>query len=171
MLLDEYSSGGAQIVDEDINLRMNDFFDLAQKDMAKWQPIFRRAEVALDGTGAQALPDDVSRVLRITQGGRLARELEVIDGRLVYPAGDTAEVTLDYIAVPAAITPETEDDYVFEVSEEAAACLPFFVAAQHLAADLVVDYGKLYGMYQQMRAMLPRSTARPGGSRQTLYGR
>ncbi|MBO4914670.1 MAG: hypothetical protein J5449_05625, partial [Oscillospiraceae bacterium] len=56
MLLDEYSSGGAVEFDADIDVRMNDFFDAAQKDIAQWQPIVRRAEVTLDGTGQQELP-------------------------------------------------------------------------------------------------------------------
>jgi hypothetical protein len=173
MLLDEYSSGGAITVDEDIALKMNDFFDLAQKDMAQWQPITRRTEVELDGTGEQELPGDVSRVARITRDGHKAREIEIIDWILVYPVGETGTVVMDYIATPEAITPETQDEYEFEVSEEAAACLPFFVAAQQLIADLVIDYRKLYDLYLQMRSMVPRSTGGVGGGsfRQALYGR
>ncbi|MBE7002673.1 MAG: M1 family metallopeptidase [Ruminococcaceae bacterium] len=175
MLLDEYSSGGTITVDEDIDAKMNDFFDIAQKDIAQWQPIIRRTEVTLDGTGEQALPADVSRVLRITRDGRRARDVRVSDGKLRYPAGDTDTLTLDYAAVPETITPQTEDAHAFEVSEEAASCLPFFVAAQQLIADLVVDYAAFYNIYLQMRGMLPRGGGAfdggAGGVRQALYGR
>ena len=34
MLMDEYSSSGVLTVDEDLELRMADFFDLAQKNIA-----------------------------------------------------------------------------------------------------------------------------------------
>lgn len=169
MLLDEYSSGGEIELDEDIDLKMNDFFDIAQKDMAQWQPIIRRSSVTLDGTGEQALPEDVSRVLGIRKNGIRARDYEVIDGKLVYAAGDTSTLTLDYFALPETITPETPDEYVFEISEDAANCLPFFVAAQQLIPDLVIDYGAFYNMYQQMRAALPRSTGLGGGVRQALW--
>ena len=176
MLLDEYSSGGTVTVDEDIDARMNDFFDIAQKDIAQWQPIVRRDLVTLDGTGEQALSADVSRVLRMTRDGKRARDCAVVDGKLLYPAGDTGTLTLDYIAVPVTITPETEDEYAFEVSEEAANCLPFFVAAQQLIADLVVDYGAFYQLYLQMRGAIPRTGGwydggSGGGVRQALYGR
>ena len=174
MLLDEYSCSGELTVDEDINAKMNDFFDIAQKDISQWQIILRRCDVTLDGTGEQELPADVSRVLRITKNGRSARGCEAIDGKLVYPSGDTEVVTLDYCALPETITPETEDTYEFEVSAEAANCLPFFVAAQQLFSDLVLDYGAFYNTYLQMRSMLSRVGVATGTSltvRQALYGR
>ncbi|MBE6070211.1 MAG: hypothetical protein E7211_21345 [Clostridium lundense] len=171
MLLDEYSSGGVLTADRDIDARMNDFFDIAQRDMAQWQPILRRATVTLDGTGRQALPQDVAQVRSIRRDNGRARDCEIIDGALVYPAGDTSALTLDYVARPAAITPDTADTHVFEVSEEAAGCLPFFVAAQQLIPDLVVDYGAFYDLYLKLRNLLPRDTSAPstGGMRQALW--
>jgi len=173
MLLDEYSSGGEITVDEDIDNKMNDFFDIAQKDIAQWQPIMRRATVTLDGTGEQALPGDVSRVLKLTKNGSAMKGVAVVDGKLIYPVGDTSDITMDYVAVPTTITPSTEDSYQFEVSEEAANCLPFFVAAQQLIVDLVIDYGAFYNLYLQMRGTLTRSTGYTGSGsvRQALYGR
>lgn len=171
MLLDEYSSGGELTEDEDINLKMNDLFDIAQKDVAQWQGIVRRASVTLDGTGEEDLPADVGRVLRLTKDGKRAKGYEIIDGKILYHADDTSTLTLDYIAVPQTITPETEDTYEFEVSEDAANCLPFFVAAQQIIPDLVVDYGAFYQIYLQMRGMLPRDGgySGTGGVRQSLY--
>ena len=172
MLLDEYSSGGEITADEDLNARMNDIFDLAQRDVAAWQPIVRRVSVTLDGTGSLPLPEDVSRVIRVRKNGVRVSGCEVIDGKLISNVGDKSTLLLDYIAAPEKITPETADDYVFEVSEEAANCLPYFVAAQQLIADLVVDYGAFYNLYLQARALLSRSTLLSGGSvRQSLYGR
>ncbi len=169
MLLDEHSIDGAPVVNDDLNARMNDFFDMAQRDVSAWQPIVRRASVTLDGTGSMALPEDVQRAVRIRRGGKNAPDCEAVDGRLLFRRGDTSVVTLDYIAAARPITPETPDDYDFEVSDEAANCLPYFVAAQQLVADLVVDYGAFYNLYLQMRAVLPRASL-PGGARQTLYG-
>lgn len=169
MLLDEYSSGGEITVDEDVEAKMNDFFDIAQKDVAAWQPIVRRAEVTLDGTGCMALPEDALRVIRVRKGGVRTANYEVVDGRILSESGDASVLTLDYIAAPKTVAPETEDDYVFEVSEAAANCMPFFVAAQQLIADLIVDYGAFYNIYMQMRGLLSRSTLMGDGVRQTLY--
>lgn len=169
MLLDEYSSGGTLTVDADMEAKMNDFFDAAQRDIALWQPVVRRVSVTLDGSGSTALPQDVSRVLRVRRNGIRVSGYEVFDGKLISDAGDTSALALDYIAALRPITPETADDYEFEVSDEAANCLPFFVAAQQLTADLVVDYGAFYSLYLQMRGMLPRSTLCGSGVRQALY--
>lgn len=171
MLLDEYSALGEVRVDADIDAKMNDFFDMAQRDAAAWQPIVRRVALLLDGTGSMTLPRDVSRVIRVRKNGNAVTGYEVVDGALLSPEGDRSLLTLDYIASPEAISPQTPDDYEFEVSDEAANCLPFFVAAQQLVADLVVDYGAFYNLYLQMRALLPRSTMGSGGARQSLYRR
>ncbi len=171
MLLDEYSAGGEISVDADVNAKMNDFFDMAQRDAATWQPIVRRVVLLLDGTGSMDLPGDVSRVIRVRRNGVCVPGYEIVDGKLFAPEGDQSQLTLDYIASPEKITPDTADEYSFEVSDEAANCLPFFVAAQQLIADLVVDYGAFYNLYLQMRAMLPRSTVIAGGQRQSLYRR
>ena len=169
MLLDEYSSGGALTMNEDLSVRMNDFFDIAQKDVAAWQPIVRRRELALDGTGCTALPEGVKSVLRIRRDGVRTSCYEVLDGAVLSRPGDRSVLTLDYLAQPASITAETEDDYEFEVSEDAANCLPLFVAAQQLIADVTVDYGAFYNLYLQMRGALPRGAQSPGGVRQTFY--
>ena len=56
MLLDEYSSGGELTVDEDIEKKMADFFDTAQKDMASFKRIIRTQEITLTGgEGARVL--------------------------------------------------------------------------------------------------------------------
>ncbi|MBQ6914572.1 MAG: hypothetical protein IJQ65_02550 [Kiritimatiellae bacterium] len=170
MLLDAYSLDGVSIDDADLSARMNDLFDMAQRDVSAWQPIVRRLSLTLDGTGSMALPADVQRVLRVRRNGKNAADCEAVDGKLLFRRGDTSAVTLDYIAAAQAITPETPDDYVFEVGADAANCLPFFVAAQQLVADLVVDYGAFYNIYLQMRALLPRSALSGGAVRQTLYG-
>ena len=170
MLLDEYSTGGEVTADADVDARMNDFFDMAQRDAAAWQPIVRRVALLLDGTGSMALPEDVSRVIRMRKDGIRVSGYEVVDGRLLSGSGDTSTLTLDYIASPEKITPETADDHEFEVSEQAANCLPFFVAAQQLIADLVVDYGAFYNLYLQMRGLLPRTVDGSGGGvSQRLY--
>lgn len=172
-LLDEYSSGGVVTLDQDINLRMNKFFDIAQKDVAAWQPIIRRCDVELDGTGAQSLPADVCEVLKITRNGVRAPRYEIIGSKIIYNAGDESTITLDYTAIPASITDDTADTYELEVSDDAANCIPFFVAAQQLIPDLVVDYGAFYNIYLQMRGMLPRTkrNGNDGSVRQALYSR
>ena len=115
LLLEGYAGEGEIEVDADIALKMNDFFDIAQKDVALWQ----------------------------------------------------------HLPTPATITADTDGAYEFEVSEEAANCLPFFVAAQHLLSEPEIDYGAFYNLYLQMRALLPRDggDVKRGYVRQALFRR
>ena len=50
--------------------------------------------------------------------------------------------------VPETITKETSDDYEFELREDGCNCLPYYVAAQQLLPDLVMDYSSMLQMYQ-----------------------
>ena len=166
MLLDEYSSGGELTVDEDIGKKMADFFDTAQKDMASFKRIVRTQEITLTGD----LPADFAGTFRIWKGDRL-KQYPVIGGKLAAGPEETGTLLLEYFAVPGTIGPDTADTYTFEVSEDAAACLPFFVAAQQLMPDLVVDYSAFLNTYYAMRnaldVRLPDCGA--GGVRQVLF--
>ena len=74
-------------------------------------------------------------------------------------------------ALPASIGPDTADDHEFELSEAACQCLPYYVAAQQLLPDLVMDYGAMLGMFRQAVDMLGPDTAGESGRiAQTFYG-
>ena len=169
-LLDEYSAGGEITTDEDIALKMNRFFDIAQKDMANYKHIIRTQEIETEeGETEYALPGDCARIFRVWKKGVLKR-YPVIGGKLVTDGKGEGTLLLEYFAIPATIDNETPDEYEFELSEDAANCLPFFVAAQQLIVDLVVDYSALYGLYNAMRGALDVSLPSSGGGvRQTLY--
>ena len=173
-LLDEYSSGGELTEDDDIEKKMAAFFDIAQKEMAGYARIIREVTLELDGReGLVEMPEDFRQVFRIWREGRLSTRYAFRGDRLAVREGDTAVITVEYFASPQTIDDTTPDDYEFEVSEEAANCLPFFVAAQQLMADLVVDYSVFWNMYLTMRATLDVSlpSAGSGGVRQALYSR
>lgn len=175
-LLDEYSSGGAPNVDEDVNAKMNDFFDIAQKDVAQYKKIVRSVELTAEGGGEGVqmldLPADYASPFRTWQRGKRVNNFALIGGKLALPSAARGTFLVEYFAAPRTITEETADDYVFEVSEDAANCLPYFVAAQHLLPDLVIDYGAFYNIYLTMRAALDVSlpSSGRGAVRQALFG-
>jgi hypothetical protein len=167
-LLDEYSSGGTVTNDPDINAKMADFFDTAQKEMAGYKKIIRSKNyVFTEGEGDFTfydLPDDFGKTFRVWLNGKLTAGFPVIGGRLAVPQNVTGTAVFEYFAIPKTINSETKDSYEFEVSEDAANCLPFYVAAQHLMPDLVVDYSAFWEMYNNMRATLDTSLPSSGGS-------
>ena len=92
---------------------------------------------------------------------------------MIIPETDRAEIIVEYYAIPKTITDETPDDEEFEIEDDAAQCMPFFVAAQQLAVDLVVETGTLLNLYDRMVMNLPRGVVGDGGGgmRQTFFRR
>lgn len=170
MLLDEYSSGGQITIDIDINNKMNDFFDMAQKDMACYCPILKTAEIELTGLAEEPLPENFERYFRVWKDGKIHKKYPIID-RKMQTKGEMGTVTIEYLASPTTITQSTPDSYVFEVKEDAANALPFYVAAQQLITDLVVDYNALWQMYLAHKAQVNPNfeTGGMGTFRQALF--
>ena len=162
MLLDEYSSGGAVTKDADIEAKMADFFDMGQKQVAEIKKIRRIAAIErVKGQSLYPMPADLMKLIRVWRGDSPTKRYRFRGGMIEIPAGEMEKVEIEYFAIPATIGPDTPDDYEFELAEDAAKALPYFVASHQLISDLVMDYGALYGIYQSMLSTLDLSE--PGG--------
>lgn len=148
-LLDEYGAGvGAE---EELELRMADFFDIAQKRMAQIRRIPALWELERKtGVTDYDMPEDFLTLRQIYRGGRPYKGYEWRGGKLVVPENERERIVVEYCRMPATISEETPDDYVFEVSEEAALCMPFFVAGQCLISDLLQDGSAFMEIYERM---------------------
>ena len=164
MLLDEHSAGGEVEHDEDIEKKMTAFFDTAQKTLAQLRRIVREYVLPFEaGKTAYDMPPDFSAPYRVWADGRITRSLRWRAGKLLVPEGYAAEVTVEYFAVPETIPENAPDSYDFEIAAEACECMPYYVAAQQLLPDLVLDYGSMLQMYDRLTAQL--CTAPPGENR------
>lgn len=170
-LLDEYTSGGEQALDEDIAARLPDLFDVAQKRLAQKARIVREHTVEREpGVTEYELPGDLMKIYRVWRNGRPYKGYGIRGNRLQIPEEDRNEWTLEYFAVPATITKDTGEDEEFELCEEACQCMPFFVAGMVLSSDLVQDANIYLALYNQMVAEL--DTELPGSNiraRQSFY--
>lgn len=178
MLMDEYSSSGVLTVDEDLELRMADFFDLAQKNIAAYKKIIRSFvpekpeadDSPTSGLIACPAPDNFSQPFRVWRDGKVTRAYAWTGKAILLPEDVIGSVTVEYFATPATIPQDAPDDYEFEVSDDAAACMPYFVAAQQLVVDLVVDFRPLLDLYDRMVSSLDLSLPSGGGGvRQSFY--
>ena len=174
-LLDEYSSGGEITVDEDIENRMTDLFDLGQKDIAQVKKIYRVTTLTLDGVETlYDLPKDMVELVSVRRDGRITANYDIIGGKLMAEKGDRGELLIEYVALPATIPADAGDDYELEVAEDAASCIPYYVAAHCLLAELVTDFSPYWQIYLQKKAQLVPTVRRSGkgcGVRQVLFGR
>ena len=81
-------------------------------------------------------------------------------------------MVVEYYAQPRTIGADAADDYEFEIAPDACECMPYYVAAQQLLPDLVLDYGSMLQMYNYQVSLL--ETAQPDGNRritQSLFRR
>lgn len=174
MLLDEHSAGGEIEHDQDIELKMTRFFDMAQKQLSQIKKIIKVRKFTADGSSTEyAMPADFRSVYRIWKDGKpVTAKYRWRGGKLVIPERDApCEITVEYAANPGTIDADADDDYEFEIAEDAAECVPYFVAAQQLLPDLVMDYGGMLNMYQMAVGSL--DTTVPGENTriaQTFYG-
>lgn len=170
MLLDEHSSGGEIEHDADLELKMTAFFDIAQKQLAGIKKIFAmKSYVLKSGVTGYRPPKKLSTAIRLYVDGKLKRVLWQ-GGELYIPWSGKVAV-LEYFKIPDDLNSESDDETEFEIAEDAQECMPFFVAAQHLVSDLVMDYGAMLTMYDRMVSTLntdvPEARAR---HRQVFYG-
>lgn len=152
-LLDEYSSGGMVTIDDDIEKKMADFFDIAQKQMANLQHIVKSYTVLrASGQTEYPMPADFAGLLQVWYAGKRTNAFDWKAGKIIIPEEYTQSVDIEYYAVPATVDSSTNDSHVFEVREDACQAMCFFVAAQQLIVDLVIDYKALLNLYQMALA-------------------
>ena len=149
-LLDEYGSGDN--FDEELELRLPDLFDIAQKRLAQIKKIVRLLPLERrEGEREIELPPDCLRLYRVWRDGRVCTLRCRLRGRrLLLPEGGGERFAIEYFAMPATVDAATAENYVFEIAEDAAQCMPFFVAAQLLAGDVMQDGRVLLGIYEAM---------------------
>ena len=163
MLLDEHSAGGEIDHDSDIEAKMTRFFDMAQKTLAQIKKIVKTKKIVpTAGKTEYALPGDLLGIYRVWKDDRPATaRYRFRGGKMLIPERDAgSEILVEYFAFPETIPADADDDYEFEIADDACECMPYYVAAQQLLPDLVMDYGSMLQMYNQAAAML--DTSRPG---------
>ena len=164
MLLDEHSAGGEIEHDEDIEKKMTAFFDTAQKMLAQTKRIVREYALPLRaGTDAYEMPPDFAALRFVWADGKRLRSLRWRGGKLIVPEGRAAEIVVEYFALPKTIPADAPDGYEFEIAPDACECMPYYVAAQQLLPDLVMDYGAMLQMYNYQVSLL--KTTQPGENR------
>lgn len=173
MLLDEHSAGGVVDHDEDIEMKMAGFFDICQKNLAQIRRIVKTVTIRREtGKNLYEMPKDFTALRKIWRNDSVVtRKYKWMAGKLIIPESETDEVVVEYYAMPKTIDGNTKDTEEFEIADDAAQCMPFFVAAQQLAVDLVVDTGTLMNLYDRMVMNLPTGVpGETGGEmRQTFY--
>ncbi len=160
MLLDEHSAGGEVEHDEDIELKMARFFDISQKQLSLIKKIQKAKKITpQSGKTEYAMPSDFRELFRIWRDGvNVTNRYPWINGKLIIPERDVGKnFIVEYFANPEDIPADADDSYEFEIAPDACECMPYYVAAQQLLPDLVMDYSSMLNMYSQAVGLLDTS--------------
>ena len=172
-LLDAHSVDGAVEHDPDIEKKMTFFFDIAQKELAKIRKILRIYPVPrTEDEEEYPMPADFCTLKTVRVDGRPARTHYRWNGRSIFiPHFDRARrIEVEYYAMPATIGEDAPDSYEFELAEDACNCLPYYVAAQNLLPDLVIDHTPYLQMWNlSVSTLSPEVPGDWGELKQTLF--
>lgn len=150
-LIEEIDTTNAKLTgDPDIAAKMNAVINQVQFELARMKkiPASETKEVT-DGAVFDMNTLENFYQLRLL---RFDGAYEIVENMVVFNGNGPA--TFFYYKYPEAITDETPDSYVFELSQDALEILPYGVAADLLKSDVSTEYGAVYS--QRYETMLQR---------------
>lgn len=159
-LIEEISDNNDKLTDDpDIEKKMNGVINLIMLELSRIKRIPGRTNKVID---KENLIFDVRELENFYQLHNVAfldnngeeKEFDIFESFIEVPCEGTLK--LKYYKYPKRITYETKDDeYIFELSEDALGIMPYGVAADLLKNDVSSNYGKIYAeKYESMKQML-----------------
>ena len=113
-LLDEYSSGGELTEDKDIELKLADFFDIAQKRVAMVKRIVAVKTInRTAGKTEYSMPGNFGGLYRVWRDGKVTGKYRWKGSKIVIPERDAAgTIEVEYFKIPETIGAETTDKVI-----------------------------------------------------------
>ena len=140
-LIEEYSDEADDLTeDEDFAAKINIVIDQVQNQLTRFKKIPKYAE--LNVTEGQTMTlgsiDKEFYQLDLIRGV----DYDIKNDRIKFLEDGTAEVY--YFKYPKKITPDTENTYKFELTNDLLEIMPYGVAADLLKSDVSSQYGAVY---------------------------
>lgn len=162
-LIEELNPNSALLTDDpDISTKINDVINQIMFELARMKKIPKYVEFGV----SEGDLVDFSVIER--ECGYAAYQVNMVSGVLnspkasgtVYKILESGTACVDFFVYPEAITENTNDNYEFELSNDALEIMPYGVAADLLKSDISAQYGTIYAnRYENMVQRLdPRYT-------------
>lgn len=157
-MIEEVSDNANLTDDPDIKSKLNDVINQVMFEVARMKKIPARTTETITESDQEF---DLTSLDRFYQLGYIKfkddfgteRGYEMFENIVEFPTTGTA--TINYYKYPKRITDETEDeDYKFELSDDALEVIPYGVAGDLLKSDVSNNYGQIYS--QRYETMLQR---------------
>lgn len=163
-LIEEISDDTNLTNDPDIKAKLNSVINQVQFELARMKklPAHKEVEVKEFQVFDMKTLDNFYQlsIVRFDGGYDVLGDLVVFDNE--------GTAVFYYYRYPVAITDETPDDYVFELSQDALEILPYGVAGDLLKSDVSTEYGAIYS--QRYETMLQRLDPRYAMSSISIEG-
>lgn len=178
-LIDEFSNNSNITDDEDISLKLNNLFNIAQLELSLLRKINKVIEFEINDNDAIGyisfdLPDNFIEVNNIKFFSENDKILNYyIQNKTLKVYYDcVGKIELEYYARPVAITDETPDDHELELDIEAQMLLPYYVASDILKSDVSANYTAFEAKYRDKLEVINSSSPKNGTFVQihTLFG-
>ena len=159
-LIEEAAAEGSKKLtdDPDIELKLNDVINQVMFEVARMKKIPARTTETItvnDQEFELTSLDNFYQLgnIRFKDDYGLEREYNIFENFVDFPVTGTA--TFNYYKYPKRITDETlDEDYKFELSDDALEVIPYGVAADLLKSDVSNNYGQIYA--ERYETMLQR---------------
>lgn len=156
-LIEEASTDTNKITDDpDIELKLNDVINQIMFELARMKKIPAYIEMGVEENEVITLADleTEHKVYQIDMVRGIEHELKA-EGTII-KALESGIAEIEYFIYPTRINDDTDDnEYEFELSEDALEIMPYGVAADLLKSDVSNAYGNVYAQrYQQMKQEL-----------------
>ncbi len=151
-MIEEYSESAENLTeDEDLALKMNSVINQIQNELSRLKkiPAYEKLNVR-EGQiiEFQDIDNEIYQINTI-QGV----DADIIDNTVI--AREDGEMTVYYYKYPKQIDEETDDDYVFELSNDILEIMPYGVAGDLLKSDVSSQFGQIYSArYQELKQQL-----------------
>lgn len=153
-LLEEYVPDDDNLTsDEDIKNKINPVINQVMFDLCKYKKISAMATIDVNDDETIDLYNH-NKLERFNQLNKITGVSFSIEEQFVtFNEQGTAKIF--YYKNPIIITPETDDDYEFELKDDVLAIMPYGVAADLLKSDESNNYGNIYAnKYKELLQLL-----------------
>lgn len=165
-LIEELEEGKEGMTgDVDIRAKFPDVANQIQFELARLKKIPRYVEMPVSAGDVVRFADISAECgMEVFQLGRVGgAACDLRANGTVLKVKESGTLEIDCFVYPDRITPETGDDYEFQLSDDALEVMPYGIAADILKSDVSTDYGKAYkDRYEEMLQRLDSRYVMPG---------
>lgn len=157
-MIEEASDNKDLTDDPDIKLKLNGVINQVMFEVARMKKIPARTTETITASDLEFELTSLENFyqvgnIRFKDESGVEQDFDMFESIVVFPTTGTA--TINYYKYPKRITDDTEDEeYKFELSDDAVEIIPYGVAADLLKSDVSNNYGQIYS--QRYETMLQR---------------